>query len=257
MRWAPVVLLAACGRFDFAARAPDAAAPDAVTGHDEDGDGVPDVIDVCPHVADPDQLDTDGDGIGDACDPEPTNPRQKLALFATLQPDDQPLTLNGTGTWTQDTDSVDFDGNQDGELFYTLSATNIRVAVAVDVLAKTNGSGVQHQVAVGFEPEVAPVYFGEVTEQPSVGMADLAEYDGMAYSSPAAQALADGVHVGSISEQITMTGGATPTGAFDAEWPGEPYHLDAATPAYAGGTLVRFIINNLMCRVRYMWIVTW
>jgi len=35
---------------------------------DFDGDGVPDVSDDCPEVADPDQTDTDGDGAGDACD---------------------------------------------------------------------------------------------------------------------------------------------------------------------------------------------
>jgi hypothetical protein len=36
---------------------------------DTDDDGVCDAIDVCPNVADPSQLDSDGDGIGWACDP--------------------------------------------------------------------------------------------------------------------------------------------------------------------------------------------
>ncbi|MBT9560558.1 MAG: LamG domain-containing protein [Myxococcales bacterium] len=35
---------------------------------DADLDGVPDVVDRCPGLADPAQLDGDGDGVGDACD---------------------------------------------------------------------------------------------------------------------------------------------------------------------------------------------
>jgi hypothetical protein len=37
-------------------------------GHDDDGDGVCDPEDNCRDVANPDQLDHDGDGAGNACD---------------------------------------------------------------------------------------------------------------------------------------------------------------------------------------------
>jgi Domain of unknown function (DUF4114)/Thrombospondin type 3 repeat len=40
----------------------------ACTGPDSDGDGVPDVCDNCPSVANLDQRDSDGDLVGDACD---------------------------------------------------------------------------------------------------------------------------------------------------------------------------------------------
>jgi hypothetical protein len=38
---------------------------------DGDGDGVRDLDDNCPTVVNPDQADSDGDGLGDACDPTP------------------------------------------------------------------------------------------------------------------------------------------------------------------------------------------
>jgi subtilisin family serine protease len=41
---------------------------------DSDGDGVPDTVDTCPTIPDPDQADADGDGLGDACDPTPHGP---------------------------------------------------------------------------------------------------------------------------------------------------------------------------------------
>jgi hypothetical protein len=38
---------------------------------DTDGDGVPNASDNCPDAANPNQLDSDRDGFGDACDPTP------------------------------------------------------------------------------------------------------------------------------------------------------------------------------------------
>jgi hypothetical protein len=40
---------------------------------DSDGDGIPDDVDNCPFVYNPDQVDTDGDGAGDACDIDDDN----------------------------------------------------------------------------------------------------------------------------------------------------------------------------------------
>src|SRR5207237_10847755 len=41
---------------------------------DTDGDGIPDASDDCPTVPNPDQADRDGDGVGDECDDCPDAP---------------------------------------------------------------------------------------------------------------------------------------------------------------------------------------
>ena len=84
----------------------DAAASDAAAdaaNPDLDGDGVPNALDNCPTVSNPDQAnedgdafgdacdlcppfpdlgeDVDGDGVGDLCDPAPTIPGDKIVVF--------------------------------------------------------------------------------------------------------------------------------------------------------------------------------
>ncbi len=40
---------------------------------DQDGDGIPDIVDNCPAVSNPAQIDTDADLVGDACDSDDDN----------------------------------------------------------------------------------------------------------------------------------------------------------------------------------------
>ena len=45
---------------------------DTATCVDRDGDGINDDRDICPNISNPDQKDTDHDGIGDACESAPS-----------------------------------------------------------------------------------------------------------------------------------------------------------------------------------------
>jgi len=48
---------------------------------DEDGDGIPDAEDNCPVDWNPDQADSDGDGMGDACEGTLPSPPRRVVLF--------------------------------------------------------------------------------------------------------------------------------------------------------------------------------
>jgi len=62
---------------DISDNCPFVANPDQ---HDHDRDGRGDVCDVCPHIKDTGK-DFDGDGVGDACDPRPNDPGDRIAFF--------------------------------------------------------------------------------------------------------------------------------------------------------------------------------
>ncbi len=203
-----------------------------MTGHDEDGDGVPDVIDVCPHLPGS-QLDSDGDGIGDDCDPEPTIPRQHLLLFATMQHGDQPLGIAGAGTWAPQPDAIRYDGTADGDLSYTFTATNVRIAIGVDIYSLTGDSTNQHQIAMGNYPQGDPRYFSELDQQNTFEVASITQFDGVNYTQLMTQPLPNGVHSGSVFDQLTVTGPPT------------------------GGVFFSMTLNHMVADVRYVWIVIW
>jgi probable HAF family extracellular repeat protein len=102
---------------------------------DSDGDGVADAEDNCPEVANTDQVDGDSDGVGDACDP----PKVVSTSQATIA-----TTANVTATFSEAMDAVTTDGDPStitGTTFKLVKlnadGTTTRVTAAVSYVATT------------------------------------------------------------------------------------------------------------------------
>ncbi|MEE8602053.1 thrombospondin type 3 repeat-containing protein, partial [Euzebya tangerina] len=91
---------------------------------DSDADGLPDALDNCPAVVNPDQADADGDGVGDACDncPAESNADQRDTdgdgLGDYCDPDDDGDTVldaDDNCRWTPNAGQADADGDGVGD----------------------------------------------------------------------------------------------------------------------------------------------
>ncbi len=132
-----------CGRLDFAANRAEAGVDSAAfdgssfeppcNGHDEDGDGYPDVCDNCPTIPNADQADRDGDAVGDACDPRPDTPGDRIEFFSAHDTPDARYDLEGVTSWGDDVlrlgSLTDF-----GQAFVTLTGIPSRLEARLTVV---------------------------------------------------------------------------------------------------------------------------
>jgi hypothetical protein len=261
LRLVTLLGLAACGRVGF--EASELEIPDVPAGHDEDGDGVADVDDNCPHLAGA-QTDGDGDGVGDLCDPNPMTPGDVIALFATMQPGDQPFLTNPqdpSASYVQLADALRFDGDlgTDGNLFgnmqFPMTLGNARVALGIDVLEVVAGSVAnQNQIAL-LVWDQSPNYFVELNQIPgSFDNAEVTLFDGSNFFQTNASDLATGIHTGDLFMQTTQRVGQGVR--FEASWPGEPYVAEVMDDLYQGAVRVELTTNNMKFEIRYVVVIT-
>jgi hypothetical protein len=270
VRLVVLIALAGCGRFAFDDRpdgAGDAMLPGDVLvdvvplGHDEDGDGVPDTTDTCPHLAAP-QDDADGDGVGDACDPNPTVAGDRIVLFATMMPGDQPLLMPDVdGVYTQLADAIRFDGpvgpdnNLYGRFELPIQLGSFRMAVGFDILQVIENTTInQKQFALGaLHPP--PMDFVELNEIDGLfDAAQITRWTGTDYFQQAVRDLASGIHTGPVFFQTTQRVGTSIE--FEVAWPGEPYTMSVTDGIYQGTTQIDININNLHLEIRYVIVIS-
>ena len=131
---------------------PDVPNPDQ---GNEDGDRFGDVCDPCPVVADDDPLDSDGDGVADACDPHPNTPGDQILLFEGFH--------HGLpASWTQSMVTASQAGDDLALTFAPatrgfvtppiIAPTSGTVAMAVTVNALTGSADNDISVALPYDP---------------------------------------------------------------------------------------------------------
>jgi len=249
-----LLLLAGCGRLGFedvAAIGGDAAvdvAPDTsavcvAVGHDEDGDGVDDACDVCPHVFGMDQQDTDGDRVGDACDPQPLIPRQRIVLFDSF---------SDLSHWTRTSNEVALGGvavlnGSTGVRALTRPYTPMTDQFEIGVATTNLGPASQSLVMINLDTGSSGNYFCEIYDDGAALLQYTYTLDGSTFlhpgSTPAAHRLAQ------ADGRLQLERDATNV-RCQTRWSGELLTVGGATPAIAANTLVLYA-ENVDVRIQY------
>lgn len=257
--WIFVLPVIGCGRIEFGRQQPADSGPsdDAIdarvpTGHDEDGDRFGDVEDNCPHLTNDDQRDSDGDLVGDACDPEPSIQRQTLALFFPMT-EPRPEVANtrwaqGDDVWTSDSTIPSYFG-------MPFSATTVDIWLALDVTALGSGAP-YYQFTLNLSDEtVSPRYYAEFYDTSSSAVAAITSFDDVTFLAVDSKNLPNGFHTGLITVHVQFDGVAK-TSSADMGWATERYQVTGPIPAFSASNALRFRVEGISSALRYFAVVT-
>ena len=263
------VLLAGCGRVAFDARGDaggvagdgDAdpladmrldAPPHGSVTHDEDGDGIVEGVDSCPHMTG-DKSDTDGDGVGDICDPEIMNPRQRITRFEGFE-NGVPADLSADPGWVQRPDALGWPGTSFGFVAWDPHpVTNVDIAVAWDILSIP--ATPTHQLLIGMDQPGGGRTYGEVYQGGTQAFTSITNYDGSStYSN------FDQISFGTITTgRVDMTLHAEETPRildFRATWTGMPQRRSfSAVAPYGPAPSLGVTVRDLEAELRYLLVI--
>ncbi|HEY4180731.1 MAG TPA: hypothetical protein VGM90_27995 [Kofleriaceae bacterium] len=252
--------LAGCGRLGFATARDADADPDAdsmdgpaTAAHDEDGDGIDDAVDPCPHIFS-DASDADQDGVGDLCDPNPQSGTEKWIGFYPMTAGTNPLVGEPGFPFAQEGDDVRYtrDLNESFDMAVP-PAVSLRIEVGFEIVSLV-GTG-QHVISSGITTSGAEYYFVELDNNGGASAARIVQYDTTnGYVTLSSMPIAD-YHTGLGHLRYDAVVGSSPHYTAELGWDGELYTPNSATPAYTPTTDLRIVLGGMDVRVRYIAII--
>jgi hypothetical protein len=251
-----VLAVLACGcRFafdDVTTDAPrvDTLDIDVLLGHDEDGDGVIDSEDFCPHIADTLNADIDGDGVGDVCDREPALARQQWKLFAPMTAPTLPGIAPTAGAWTMNADDWSYvDAASQVQLIRDAGPVgDVDAWVGIDVESLGTG-GIQ--AAIILNGTNVPYWYGELYDDTSGGArVSIAEFTGSTYTARTQMPYGGEFPLGPNDLYLSATVGGSHTLQVGSVM------TTFATPTHTAQRYMIFAFGHHNGRVRYLAIIT-
>jgi hypothetical protein len=249
-----LLVLAGCGRIAFDAHGeaePDARVCATPVGHDEDGDGIDDGCDGCPHVIDPAQPDQDGDGVGDACDPRVAVGGDTITLFDPFITQQPGWTRTGiVGTYTGDSIVADTRGNKKFGL-HRAYTPGVDTFVLGGVLGDAT-PGFARQVTLGVSDNGNAAYYCELQGTPPNGKLALTyTADGGTYNIVARS---DGSVIGNGVFELSLVN-RYPDAGCRTTWPVADPSIGATLPPGFTITQLGLTVQELQMQLDYFVII--